>query len=846
MSTTTCGFCGSDYDAGLVSCPSCGGNVQIPDSPLPSGTNLDGGKFTIVRVLGRGGFGITYEGYDETLHRAVAIKELFPEGAVRRGDLVAVPSIRQSAFQEERTQVVDEARRVASLKSSNIVEIYSTVQENDTVYIVMEFLSGHSLEHEINQSGSLKVDDVQAIALALCDALQAVHGQHMLHRDIKPANVMLTDDGRTVLIDFGAAREFVLHRTSQHTRLLTADYAAPEQYATEARFGPYTDIFSLGATLFHALSGSPPENAIDRSLNNETTLVLPDECQGPLGMAIQSSLHLRVDDRPQHINAFRTLLRPEAHATKKRWPIPRRWMFTAVTGITILLAVTISLYSISQRQANLNLSPSVSFNPTATPTATHTSTPTETPVPPSPTPVDTYMFLATAAQVYMWPDVAAEIIGPPREAGSGVVLVRRVVDGDQLWLQMEDTFFILAETAANPEVVDQLPLIAKADIPDIPVEFIQPETRADESTATPTKHPTPTPAPQSSVNSGANLRGGPGTTFPVVGGLPAGSPVEVKYRTESGDWLQLASGAWIAEFLIDDAPPRLPIATNIPALPTPTYTPVPIAAPIPTIQPRSATPLARPTATPLNKYYLAEHLLDDFNSNSILAFDKWKDKEFYVYGWVSRISRISYDDLWGYSVHSEFDWYPGRPYTMVYCTMPFSRIDSLDGMETTDRIMTLAKLKEVSDWVYLDCTPKEDFDGDLTNWSAADWTVINAQRDSSFRLMTTKVTGSMLPSEFGNQFITDKYEAIRKWSKNTALIYGEIFNPGFKLEEGLWGYIIKQEQGGLYSYPLYCTMPSSRAHTMEYVVSGDFVVSQVRFLDILGGQLYLDCSFVTQ
>ncbi len=810
---------------------------------------MDGGKFTIVRVLGRGGFGITYEGYDETLHRTVAIKELFPEGAVRQGNLVAVPSIRQSAFQEERAQVVDEARRVASLKSSNIVEIYAAFQENDTVYIVMEFLSGHSLEYEINQSGSLKTDDVQAIALALCDALQAVHGQHMLHRDIKPANVMLTDEGRTVLIDFGAAREFVLHRTSQHTQLLTADYAAPEQYATEARFGPYTDIFSLGATLFHALSGSSPKNAIERSLNNETTLVLPDECQGPLGTAIQSSLHLRVDDRPQNVDAFRALLRPEAHATKKQWLIPRRWMFTAVAGITILLAVTIGWYSMSQRQASLNPSPSVSFNPTsvmtAVPTVTETpiqaveepAEPTPVPSTPTSTPVAGYVFLATAAQVYMWPDVAAETIEPPREAESGVILVRRVTDGDQIWLQMEDTFFILAETVADPEIVDQLPLIDKADIPNIPVEYLQ----------------TPTPAPQSKVNSGANLRGGPGTTFPVIGGLPAGSLVEVKSRTESGDWLQLASGAWIAAFLIDNAPSRLPIATNIPVLPTPTFTPVPVVTPTPTTQPQPTTPAARPTAeqkislvSPAHEYYLVEHLLDDFNANSILAFDKWKDKEFYVYGWVSSIGRDSYDGRWGYLVHSEIDWYPGRPYTMLYCTMPASRIDSLDGLETTDRVMTLAKLKEASDWVYLDCIPKRDFDGDLTNWNVADWTLVNVQRDSSLQLITTKVAGSMLPSEYGNQFWTDRYRAVQRWTKNTALIYGEIINPGYEPEEGLWGYIIKQETGGKFSYALYCTMPQSRAHTMKNVASGDFVVSQVRFLDIRYGQLYLDCSFATR
>ena len=587
MSTTTCGFCGSEYDTGLVSCPFCGGNSQIPDRALTSGTGLDGGKFTIVRVLGRGGFGITYEGYDETLHRTVAIKELFPEGAVRQGDLVAVPSIRQSAFQEERAQVVDEARRVASLKSSNIMEIYATFEENDTVYIVMEFLSGHSLEHEINQSGSLKTDDVQAIALALCDALQAVHGQHMLHRDIKPANIMLTDEGRTVLIDFGAAREFVLHRTSQHTRLLTADYAAPEQYATEARFGPYTDIFSLGATLFHALSGYPPTNAIERSLNNETMVVLPDECQGPLGMAIQSCLHLRVDDRPHNIDAFRTLLRPEVHATKKRWPIPHRWMFTAVVGITILLAVTIGWYSISQRQANLNLPSSVSFNlpssvsfnPTATPTATHTSTPTSTQ---TSTATSTTVTIVQA-NLRQGPSTSYPIVG---QVNGAVEVVAQ--SPDRQWLQLANDAWIYKPLVDG--IPDDLPIATAVSTPR--------PTLAPQPVATPTKHPTPTPVPQSSVNSGANLRGGPGTGYPVIGGLPAGSPVEVKSRTESGDWLQLTSGAWIAAFLIDDAPPRLPIATNIPALPPPTFTPVPVATPTPTNQPRPTTPPARPTAEP--------------------------------------------------------------------------------------------------------------------------------------------------------------------------------------------------------------------------------------------------------
>ena len=398
----------------------------------------------------------------------------------------------------------------------------------------MEFLSGHSLEHEINQSGSLKTDHVQAIALALCDALQAVHGQHMLHRDIKPANVMLTDDGRTVLIDFGAAREFVLHRTSQHTRLLTTDYAAPEQYATEARFGPYTDIFSLGATLFHALSGSPPKNAIERSLNNETTLVLSDACQGLLGMAIQSSLHLRVEDRPQDIDAFRALLRPEAHTTRKRWPIPHHWMFTAVAGITILLVAAIGQYVMSQRQANLNLSPSVSFNPTATPTATHISTPTpiqtSTATPtkrPVPTPDDWTVIVSDEdARVGPGEEFASRGLVP---AGREVNLIGTNANGT--WSLMDDFHWI--RSAAVNNIPDGLPVL---------------------------NHPT--------TNTNANLRAAPDSNSAQRGVLGPGTALLLDGWTlgsnPDGIWYHLDTGEWIYSELVQDAYASLPERPYIP------------------------------------------------------------------------------------------------------------------------------------------------------------------------------------------------------------------------------------------------------------------------------------------
>ena len=136
--------------------------------------------------------------------------------------------------------------------------------DNNTAYTVMEYLEGQTLEACIQERGAFPWEEVRDLALNLCEALKEVHSHQLLHRDIKPANIMLTEDFRTVLIDFGSARAFQTGRTMKHTRVLTEDYAAPEQYIREGRFGPYTDIFGLGATLYHALTGDPPSGALAR------------------------------------------------------------------------------------------------------------------------------------------------------------------------------------------------------------------------------------------------------------------------------------------------------------------------------------------------------------------------------------------------------------------------------------------------------------------------------------------------------------------------------------------------------------------------------------------------------
>ncbi len=275
---------------------------------LPRGTELQGGRFAVGRVLGEGGFGITYKGAHKSLQRAVALKELFPAGAVRVGTRVSVPTGSQGNFRQAQESILQEARLIASFNSPHIVDVYDVFQENGTVYIVMEYLEGQTLQEEIDRLGPLPPARVQSIALDICKALAALHSHNLLHRDVKPANIMLTSNQRTVLIDFGAAREYLVQQTAQHTRILTEDYAAPEQYSHGARFGPYTDIFGLGATLFHALTGIVPPRALDRLLSAHPTVHFPPGLPGPLCDSIQQALQLKVQDRPQDSETFRNAL----------------------------------------------------------------------------------------------------------------------------------------------------------------------------------------------------------------------------------------------------------------------------------------------------------------------------------------------------------------------------------------------------------------------------------------------------------------------------------------------------------------------------------------------------------
>jgi len=262
-----CIYCGADISPSNDICPYCGAAVTtIPSvlTTLPLGTKLYNNRYNVGKVLGQGGFGITYLGSDNLLKRRVAIKEFFPNGCTRNKTTVIPNSIPIADFNDMKEKFIEEAKILAMMNHPGIVKVYDYFEDNNTAYIVMEYLEGESLRSILNKKGKMEEKEVKEYVLKICEALKAIHEKNYLHRDLKPENVIITKDGRVVLIDFGAAREYAEGKTVSHTQILTPGYAPLEQYAKQAKRGPYTDIYALGAMMYEMLTGEVPPSAPDR------------------------------------------------------------------------------------------------------------------------------------------------------------------------------------------------------------------------------------------------------------------------------------------------------------------------------------------------------------------------------------------------------------------------------------------------------------------------------------------------------------------------------------------------------------------------------------------------------
>ncbi len=289
-------------------------------SALPRGTRLHNGAYALGEVLGQGGFGITYKGGDMALKRYVAIKEYFPAGALRQGtDVVMADAV---ALRRGAAEFLNEARVLGRFNHPGIVGVAGTFEENNTAYMVMEWIEGETLEARIQSKKRLDEWEVTDIGSRLASALSVVHGAGVLHRDIKPDNVILRKSGGAVLIDFGTARAFDNSATKM-TQIVTPGYAPLEQYASNAKRGPASDIYALAATLYHALSGQKPVAATDRaadialpkleSLRSDLTPLTTD--------AIMGALQMEFAQRPQSAGEFEAQLKGQKSPTRRPPPI---------------------------------------------------------------------------------------------------------------------------------------------------------------------------------------------------------------------------------------------------------------------------------------------------------------------------------------------------------------------------------------------------------------------------------------------------------------------------------------------------------------------------------------------
>ena len=282
---------------------------------LPVNTVLDG-SYRIVRVVGSGGFGITYEAEDIRLHAKVAIKEYYPHDF---GDRDATMSVKpksdrhKETFDWGRASFLQEARTLARFEHPSIVRVSRVYEANSTAYMVMRFEQGQSFEDWLKGLGRPPTqDELDAIVAPLLDALQMMHAANFLHRDIAPDNVIIRPDGTPVLLDFGAARRAVAERSHALTGIVKAGYSPQEQYATDSRLqGPWSDFYALGGTLYRAVTGRIPEEATLRVSDDRT----PPAAEAAKGRyrpgflaAIDACLKVKYAERPQSVAQLRPML----------------------------------------------------------------------------------------------------------------------------------------------------------------------------------------------------------------------------------------------------------------------------------------------------------------------------------------------------------------------------------------------------------------------------------------------------------------------------------------------------------------------------------------------------------
>ena len=296
-------------------CPVCGFNIKISrqnGSALESGLLLNS-RYLIGRVIGQGGFGITYKAYDTFKNQVVAIKEYMPSDyADREGNAVHPKEGGEAAFRflKGKDSYIKEIRSLCQFDDTEgVVKFLNHFEENNTVYLVMEYLEGETLNHLLSRNGgNVTVITAYKYISKVAEALERVHAKNVYHRDITPENIFITDNGESVkLIDFGSARTIIENDNEEKTVLLKPDYAPPEQYDRRGHQGAWTDVYALAATLYRSLTSEKDLQAAKqrqicddlKPLDQIVPQVTPE-----MAAAVSHAMELKVENRTQNCREF--------------------------------------------------------------------------------------------------------------------------------------------------------------------------------------------------------------------------------------------------------------------------------------------------------------------------------------------------------------------------------------------------------------------------------------------------------------------------------------------------------------------------------------------------------------
>jgi serine/threonine protein kinase len=277
--------------------------AQIP-APLPTGFKL--GEYTIDRKIGGGGFSLVYLAFDKG-GLPVAIKEYLPDGMVARdpdGTVRPTSEETEKSFRQGMKYFFDEGRTLANIRHPNVVEVTNFFRANETVYMVMHYERGKTLQRHVHdlREEPMREGFIRGVVIQLLNGLREIHARRLLHLDIKPSNVYIRQDGSPLLIDFGAARQALLGE--KYVPMYTPGFAAPEQYNQRDRLGPWTDIYGIGASMYTCIAKRPPPPANERLVEDKMALIKKDFAgvYSPAFLELVDGL-LRLDytERPQSV-----------------------------------------------------------------------------------------------------------------------------------------------------------------------------------------------------------------------------------------------------------------------------------------------------------------------------------------------------------------------------------------------------------------------------------------------------------------------------------------------------------------------------------------------------------------